>query len=91
VIGLPYQDVVSQLESAGLVVSTEEIASDGYEEGRVAATDPPPGSEVTAGDPVTLFLSTGPSDEEEEEDHPGRSHKAHKAHKTKPPKDKDDT
>jgi hypothetical protein len=90
VIGLPYQDVVSQLEDAGLVVSTEEIASDRYEAGMVAATDPPPGSEVTAGDPITLFLSTGPSDEDEEDDHEVKHHKTHKTEPPKKPKkDKD--
>ena len=48
------------LEGLGLVVGREEQADDEIDEGNVVETDPASGSQVTEGDRITMFVSTGP-------------------------------
>ncbi len=57
------EDVAIQtLKNAGLInYEIREIASDKYEEGLVAYTDPNATSKVSADTKITIFVSTGPS------------------------------
>lgn len=60
VLGNPAAQAQSLLEAAGLVVQTSEDYSEGYAAGTAAATNPPAGTEVEKGSPVTLVISKGP-------------------------------
>lgn len=48
------------LEGLGLVVGREMQADDDIESGNVVETDPAAGTEVSEGDRITMFVSTGP-------------------------------
>src|SRR5699024_2502227 len=48
------------LEGLGLVVGREEQADDEIDEGNVVETDPASGTQVTEGERITMFVSTGP-------------------------------
>ena len=53
-------DAEQYLLEQGLRVDREETADDDIGEGNVVNTDPPGGSQVTEGDLIVLFVSTGP-------------------------------
>lgn len=58
VIGYPEDDARRLLEQAGLVVIRQEEPSRLYPPGRVTRQDPSPGSGVSAGSSVTIWIST---------------------------------
>lgn len=81
IVGEKVKDVEKALEEAGLVVTTEPVASEEFEKDRVITSSPEPGSTVAPGDTVTLQVSSGApeegDDDEDEEDegedeHPGK-------------------
>ena len=92
--GLTYEEAASELEEMGLVVDRSDAPNEEYEEGVVFATDPPSGAEVEEGQTVTLFVSTGPSDEkpkkEDEELLPGEDEFVPPGQEKKEEKDGDD-
>lgn len=60
IIGMTAIDAQRSLEDLGLVMEQgQPIASDTVDKGKVAATDPKPGSKVDAGSTVTIQLSSG--------------------------------
>ncbi|MFJ2604571.1 Stk1 family PASTA domain-containing Ser/Thr kinase [Streptomyces sp. NPDC091279] len=62
VTGADLADARAELEEAGLKVkvAAEQVTSDEYDKGEVAAQTPDGGTEVAAGDTVTLTVSKGP-------------------------------
>lgn len=86
VIGADATEAEQVLSKGGLEVSTEPVSSEEYREGAVVETSPPVGTKLTQGDAITLFVSTGPSDEEEEDDAGPPEHSKGKG----PKKEKDD-
>lgn len=62
VTGEDLADARADLEEAGLKVkvSSEEVTSDEFDKGQVAAQSPDPDSRVAEGDTVTLTVSKGP-------------------------------
>lgn len=64
-IGADYREVEDLLKQAGLDVSTEDVHSDEFGPDRVVDTDPPVGTTLQEGAPITLFVSTGEPDEDE--------------------------
>jgi serine/threonine-protein kinase len=58
--GLTERDAISELQTLGLLFTTNEEFSDTIDEGRVIRTDPEANTEVTAGDTVLLVVSLGP-------------------------------
>ena len=74
VVGLSQADAKSQIEAAGLEweLNPEKVASDTVAEGKVAQTNPSPGSKVKAGQTITAYLSSG-SDQVEVPDLVGMS------------------
>ena len=86
--GLPYDEVRTALEAEGIVVDTDPVEAEGFEEGQVVDQSPDPGTEVFEGDTVTLLVNTMPSDDDDDDENgPGKTPK-------EPPgqtkKDKDD-
>lgn len=67
-IGEDYRKVADTLSEAGIGVATDFVESDEFGPDRVIATDPPPGSEVSEGDTVTLIVSAGEPEDEDKED-----------------------
>lgn len=60
IIGMSAIEAQRSLEDLGLVMEQgQPIASDTVDKGKVAATDPKPGSKVDAGSTVTIQLSSG--------------------------------
>jgi tRNA A-37 threonylcarbamoyl transferase component Bud32 len=59
VVGMDKSEAEELLKDHGLEVETQEVESDDFEKDVVIDTDPQPGTEVQAGDAVTLFLSKG--------------------------------
>ena len=71
IIGSAFGDAEKVLKDAGLSVTREYVEHDA-EADTVVESQPPPGSEVTEGETITLFVSAGPGeDEEDEEDEKG--------------------
>ena len=58
IIGADYEEILPELEEAGLIVETEEVDSD-EAPGTILETDPEVGSQVDEGDTLTLTLSNG--------------------------------
>ncbi|MGW9827787.1 eukaryotic-like serine/threonine-protein kinase [Brevibacterium pityocampae] len=56
----PADDAEQYLLQEGLRVDREETADDEIAEGNVVSTDPPAGSQVSEGDLIVLYVSTGP-------------------------------
>jgi len=73
IIGMQVKDVERALKEAGLTVARVDVESEAPKD-TVVDTDPDPGSEVQAGDEITLYVSTGFVEEEEEEDDEGKGH-----------------
>ena len=63
-----YREVADTLSKAGVDSVTEFVPSDDFKADRVVDTDPAPGSEVSAGDTVTLIVSAGEPEEEDEDE-----------------------
>jgi tRNA A-37 threonylcarbamoyl transferase component Bud32 len=59
IVGMDKSQAEELLKEQDLEVETAEVESDGVEKDVVVNTDPPPGTEVQAGDAVTLFVSKG--------------------------------
>jgi serine/threonine-protein kinase len=59
IVGMDKSQAEELLKDRGLEVETEEVETDDFEKDVVVDTDPQPGTEVQAGDAVTLFLSKG--------------------------------
>jgi serine/threonine-protein kinase len=59
IVGMEKGPAEELLKEQGLEVETEEVESDDFEKDVVVDTAPPPGTEVQAGDAVTLFVSKG--------------------------------
>jgi beta-lactam-binding protein with PASTA domain/tRNA A-37 threonylcarbamoyl transferase component Bud32 len=59
--GLTEADAKAQIEGAGLVVGDVQVKDDDpdIDEGRVIETDPKEGTELRAGDSVTIYVSSG--------------------------------
>jgi serine/threonine-protein kinase len=64
-IGRSYEEAAAELEEMGLGHAREDAENEDYEAGLVFATEPGPGSTVSEGDTVTLFVSSGPPQEAE--------------------------
>lgn len=60
VLGELYDDAWTELKSQGLVITQEEESSDEVAAGRVIRTSPSSGVPITAGDSVTVYVSSGP-------------------------------
>ena len=74
IVGLPHEPIVEKLQAEGFDVVVESVASE-LDEGLVADTNPPPGTDgVTQDTPITLFVSSGPESDEDDEG-PGRAPK----------------
>jgi serine/threonine-protein kinase len=58
--GSSFEEAQAALVDLGLEPVREDQASDAVEEGDVIGTEPPAGTEVEPGSPVTVFVSTGP-------------------------------
>jgi beta-lactam-binding protein with PASTA domain/tRNA A-37 threonylcarbamoyl transferase component Bud32 len=56
----PYPAVIA-LKNAGLTPTAVDTPSDTVPKGRVIGTDPPAGTQLTRGSPVTLQVSSGPT------------------------------
>ena len=67
-IGEDYREVADTLTKAGLDVHTEGVESDEFPPGAVVETSPEIGSELSAGDTITLFVNviSGEDDKDEE-------------------------
>jgi eukaryotic-like serine/threonine-protein kinase len=59
IVGMEKHDAEELLKGEGIEVDAEEVESDDVEKDVVVNTDPPPGTEVQAGDAVTLIVSKG--------------------------------
>ncbi len=59
VSGMSQADAVAALEAAGYVVSVQQEASDTVAAGNIVRTDPVSGTELAAGETVTVVVSTG--------------------------------
>ena len=57
VVGVVKEEAVRILEGAGLVADIREEAAQGVAANSVARSEPPTGSELTKGAPVTLFVT----------------------------------
>jgi eukaryotic-like serine/threonine-protein kinase len=60
VVNLPQAQAERNLRDAGFQVSVQQEASTTVESGRAIRTDPPEGEKRPKGEPVTLFVSSGP-------------------------------
>lgn len=60
VVGLEASKATAKLRAAGFKPTTEAQASSTVASGRVISTDPPAGTELQAGSPVTVEVSSGP-------------------------------
>lgn len=72
IIGAPYEEVEAQLKEAGLSVGKEDVPHDS-EPGTVLEADPPAGTTLQEGDPITLIVSAGPDEDEEDEEDDGET------------------
>lgn len=59
-VGASGEDAYNLLENQGFAPLTKKESSDVYEEGIVIRTDPIAGAEVTVGQTVYIYISTGP-------------------------------
>jgi hypothetical protein len=66
IIGMHIKDVERALKEAGLEVARVDVESEEPKD-TVVDTDPEPGSRVSAGDEITLYVSTGAVEEEEDD------------------------
>ena len=72
IIGADYEEILPELEEAGLIVETEEVDSD-EAPGTILETDPGVGSQVDEGDTITLTLSNGAlGDDDSDDDESGK-------------------
>jgi eukaryotic-like serine/threonine-protein kinase len=71
IVGMEKGDAEELIKEQTLEVAIEEVESEDVEKDIVVNTDPPPGTEVQAGDAVTLFVSKG--DEDDGDSGPGNS------------------
>jgi beta-lactam-binding protein with PASTA domain len=60
VSGQPKEQAITQLRDAGLKVTEVTVSDTQVPAGQAVRTDPPGGTEVDSGSPVTLFVSGGP-------------------------------
>lgn len=67
IIGADYEEILPELEAAGLEVNTEEADSE-EPAGTILETDPAVGERVAEGDTITLVVSTGEVDEDDDEE-----------------------
>ncbi|HVF53591.1 MAG TPA: protein kinase [Actinomycetota bacterium] len=86
-VGEYWEDAAATLKAQGFEVVPTGTPSEELEEGLVVITDPPPGATLVDGATITLFVSTGPEDDDEE--HPGKGDEK-KPEKDKPQHDDDD-
>ena len=70
IIGMHIKDVERALKEAGLAVARVDVDSEASKD-TVVDTDPEPGSRVSAGDEITLYVSTGVVEEEDDEEEKG--------------------
>lgn len=56
----PKEDVQDYVESKGLKLTTEEVASDNVPLDLVVSQEPQPGTSLQEGDRITVIFSTGP-------------------------------
>lgn len=77
--GSTYDEAVAELDELGVEAERNDAPNDDYEPGVVFETTPAAGTEVSRGETVTLYVSTGPAEEEpgDEEDFvpPGQAKK----------------
>jgi eukaryotic-like serine/threonine-protein kinase len=59
--GLTQAQAVARLRSEGFLPTVQQQPSASVRQGLVIATDPPSGTEVQAGSPVAVFVSSGPA------------------------------
>ena len=64
VLGFNWQEVQKMLEGQGYDVLIRNESSSVYEEGEIIRTDPVDGTELTPGQTIKLWISTGPDIEE---------------------------
>jgi serine/threonine-protein kinase len=69
VVGMTAADATQALQDDGYVVELgDDIPSDEYKKGYVAEQDPEAGNELAKGETVTLYVSSGPAEEEQPEE-----------------------
>ncbi|MFD1715162.1 Stk1 family PASTA domain-containing Ser/Thr kinase [Amnibacterium flavum] len=61
-VGATYDSAADALQELGLVASEHSEASNTVEVGQVVRTDPPSGTRLAPGDPVDVYVSTGPTE-----------------------------
>ena len=77
-VDVPYDEAAAELDSLGLAVARVDSPNDDYETGIVYESAPAAGTEVSEGDTVTLYVSTGPAEETSDGDEfvpPGQAKK----------------
>ena len=88
IIGAHYKDAEKLLKEAGLTVDTEEVPHEA-EKDTVVDSEPPPGTELEEGEPITLIVSSGPDEDDDDDDEEDSGPPDHSKGKGKD-KEKDD-